>query len=278
MTAMDRKTPVQDRNVATFVQVFSGLLTAEPTARLTRGRRASGGVAAAVSADSPRRVVEELYQAVLLRPVEQAGLTANVNALASGWDPWALAAQLLASPEARGLPPEHRTAVAAEVAHHQARVALRRAGGLPPERLAAASSGDACFVVGVFQAGLGRSPSPDELAHELGRLSGGLGREQMLRAFARRPEVRARLWGASPRLRARVVRRIRSMDIRPLRQAVAAHEVVASVSALLSVLMDGLVPTEPESDTIVLDGQRAIRDQLDSMAALLRRIDDSVPS
>jgi hypothetical protein len=68
------------------------------------------------------------------------------------------------------------------------------------------------------------------------------------------------------------------MDIRPLRQAVAAHEVVASVSALLSVLMDGLVPTEPESDTIVLDGQRAIRDQLDSMAALLRRIDDSVPS
>ena len=62
-----------------------------------------------------------------------------------------------------------------------------RVDGLPTRT--AGTAADEIFVEALYQTVLRRLPTPPELAFEVAKLRAGVGREWMIRAFARRPEA-----------------------------------------------------------------------------------------
>lgn len=152
--------------------------------------------------------VPVLYREVLGRRVDAHGLEAWLEAVSQGTSLVEIVNGLVGSAEFTARPAAIRSAATAAV--HEWRRALAR------EELDLASAelggfgegtiGDEIFVRAVFEVALRRRPTHDELAVEVSKLRQGSGREHLIRTFAARPDVRARLAGspgASLRSRAR---------------------------------------------------------------------------
>jgi FkbM family methyltransferase len=147
---------------------------------------------------TPSDAVAALYLAVLQRTPDADGLQSWSERLAAGTDLLSLAQILNDSDEARALDPAHRRGVAREISALRARRALEElgdphassGGALTPGRVA-----DELFVRALYDVCLGREPTGDELVAEVAGLRAGVGRELLIRAFARRNETWQQLFG-----------------------------------------------------------------------------------
>lgn len=160
-----------------------------PTLGLTGVERVS--IVDALATEQPHEIVEGLYRAILRRRADAAGLAIWADRIIAGGDAATLALELLASPEARELGEIHRIRVESDLQRWAATHALVQLGirvdGLPPRT--GRTAADGIFVEALYQTVLRRPPSPGEVALEVAKLRAGVGREWMIRAFARRPEA-----------------------------------------------------------------------------------------
>lgn len=188
-------------------------------------------------------IVSGLYMAILGRRVDAEALESWTALLDSGVNSVALAYELASSPEAETQTPAHRAAVMAELAAWASKRALGELG-YPVSTLGGVYTPGAVaeeiLVYALFQAASGRPPSPGEMAHELERLRSGVGRAQLIRTFAQRPEAGARLVGARRRGLRSSVRRVmdRLARTRVFRQSVLASE-TQQVLALVAQAVGG---------------------------------------
>jgi FkbM family methyltransferase len=187
----------------------------------------------ALSAQEPEEIVEGLYRAILRRPSDASGQATWADRIAGGFGADALALVLLASAEARDLGVIHQMRIESDLQQWAATRALAELGvrvdGFTPRTSGTAA--DEIFVEALYQTVLRRLPTPAELAFEVAKLRAGVGREWMIRAFARRPEAAGVLLDVRGRqLHARAVRWFRrrwllSARVRDLVLAAESREI-----------------------------------------------------
>jgi len=200
----------------------------------------------------PGDAVKLLYREVLGREADADGLAGWSSRLEAGESALVLGRELADSAEAQDRPVDHRTKVRTALRTWESLVAIDELGaaawrtGRPYQPGTVAHQ---VFVRALFEVGLRRQPTADELEFEVAKLVGGAGREWLLRAYAGRPDVVARLLGDANGLRGRL-RRWR--NVRGL-IATFREQVVAAESRQIALFLDDLRATGP----ILQDGLRA---------------------
>ena len=200
---------------------------------------------------APGDAVKLLYREVLGREADVDGLAVWSSRLEAGESALVLSRELADSAEARERPADHRTKVRAALRTWESLVAIDELGAAawhPGRPYQPGTVAHEVFVRALFEVGLRRQPTADELDFEVAKLVGGAGREWLLRAYAGRPDVVARLLGEANGLRGRL-RRWRNM-----RGLIAAfrEQVVAAESRQIALFLDDLHATGP----ILQDGLR----------------------
>ena len=201
---------------------------------------------------APGDAVKLLYREVLGREADADGLAVWSARLEAGESALMLCRELADSAEARERPADHRTKVRTALRTWESLVAIDELGaaawraGRPFQPGTVAHE---VFVRALFEVGLRRQPTADELDFEVAKLVGGAGREWLLRAYAGRADVVAGLLGDAHGLRGRL-RRWRNM-----RGLIAAfrEQVVAAESRQIALFLDDLHATSP----VLQDGLRA---------------------
>jgi FkbM family methyltransferase len=162
----------------------------------------------AVTDMAPVEAISVLYRAILGREADPDGLAAWSDRLEQGQPLLGLAHELSDSVEALGLSPGHRAQVLSDLVVWESLFAVTELGVAawhPDRTYTPGAVAHEIFVGALFEVALQRRPSPAEAQLEIAKLVGGTGREWLLRAYAVRPEVKARLLGRSaPGLRGRL--------------------------------------------------------------------------
>ena len=146
----------------------------------------------------PSAAVSILYRAILGRDPEPEGLATWTSHSETGMPFFDIARNLARSDEALGQPPQRRARVQADLAAWsslRAAMELGIAGQQPRMTYREGAVAHEILVNALFEVGLGSEPAPDEASREIARLVAGVGRERMVRAFAKNPEARRRLLG-----------------------------------------------------------------------------------
>jgi FkbM family methyltransferase len=194
------------RRRATFAQLLQ--VVPAPLRRSATGAPFVRLLTLAVTDPAPVEAISVLYEAILCREADPEGLAAWSNRLRQGQPLLALARELAGSDEALARSPKCRAQVLADLMVWGNLLAITELGVAswhPDRSHSPGKVAHEIFVEALFEVALQRHPSPDEARIETAKLVGGTGREWLLRAFAARPEARARLLGEpSPGLRGRV--------------------------------------------------------------------------
>jgi FkbM family methyltransferase len=187
-------TPAADRAARRrrlFLAHLGGRLVFRATEARPVGASERVSILDALAATEPEQIIEGLYRAILRRPSDTPGLAAWSDRVTAGHDPAALAFELLTAPEARAFGDEHRIRIEKDLQKWAAMQALHQLGvrvdGITPRT--AGTAAQEIFVAALYQGVLHRLPNPTELDLEVAKLRAGVGREWMIRAFARRPEA-----------------------------------------------------------------------------------------
>ncbi|MEP7018617.1 MAG: FkbM family methyltransferase [Actinomycetota bacterium] len=238
---------------------FSRLLQIDPN-QLPRSV-ADGPLASlltlAVTDPPPVEAISVLYQAILCREADPAGLTAWTDRLELGEPVLRMARELADSAEAVGLSLDHRSRILSDLIIWESLVALTELGVAawhPHRTYTPGSVAQEIFIGALFEVTYHRRPSPAEARFEIAKLVGGSGREWLLRDYAARPEVRSRLLGEPisgmrGQLRQRRDRRRHLETFRALVVAAESRQIthlIASLSGGDPVLQD-LVRTMSET-------------------------------
>jgi FkbM family methyltransferase len=238
---------------------FAKLLQIDPSQLPRSG--ADGPLASlltlAVTDPPPVEAISVLYQAILCREADPAGLTAWTDRLEHGEPLLHMARELADSAEAVGLSLDHRSRILSDLIIWESLVALTELGVAawhPDRTYTPGSVAQEIFIGALFEVTYQRRPSPAEARFEIAKLVGGSGREWLLRDYAARSEVRSRLLGepisgVRGRLRQRRDRRRHIETFRALVVAAESRQIthlIASLSGGDPVLQD-LVRTKSET-------------------------------
>jgi len=231
--ALDPSTRAQRRRVT-----FQRLIRAEPDRH--NGVPPPELLSLAVTNPPALDAISLLNESVLGRNPDEGGLIAWAGRLNRGESLVALAHELAQSSEAMARPPEDRARVLSEIAAWESVIALSELGvsaGYLGDPYSPGRVRQAIFVAALFEVAFHRRPEPKEMRVETDKLIAGGGREWLLRAYADRPEVKARFLGEpAPGLRDQVRRwRKGRRYLEAFRQLVAAAE-ARHVSELLAQL------------------------------------------
>ena len=193
---------------------------------------------------SPVTAISVLYQEILGRAADPEDVAVWSGRLESGVPLLDLARELASSAEALGRAPEDRARTQSELRSWESLVAASELG-VAAWRLARTytpgSVAHEIFVGALFEVALQRLPSVDEVRSEVAKLSGGLGRERLLRDFAARPDVRERFLGKPDRrLRGRLLHlRDGRHHVETFRALVTAAEARQVAEILAAVVLPG---------------------------------------
>lgn len=193
---------------------------------------------------SPVTAISVLYQEILGRAADPEDVAVWSGRLESGVPLLDLARELASSAEALGRAPEDRARTQSELRSWESLVAASELG-VAAWRLARTytpgSVAHEIFVGALFEVALQRLPSVDEVRSEVAKLSGGLGRERLLRDFAARPDVRERFLGKPDRsLRGRLLHlRDGRHHVETFRALVTAAEARQVAQILAAVVLPG---------------------------------------
>ena len=187
------------RRRATFVKLLQG---ERPTLARAPGSSTARLLKLAFIEHTPAETVALLYREILGRQADPDGLAMWTRRVEAGEPLLAIAHEFASSAEARDRSPEDRARVRSELDTWESLAVVTELGiasWRPGRTYTPGSIGDQIFVEALFEAAMLRSPTPDQLRHEVGKLGDGVGREWLIRAYAARPEVRERLLGRSVR-------------------------------------------------------------------------------
>jgi FkbM family methyltransferase len=202
----------------------------------------------------PKVAIEVLYRGILGRAPDPDGLRSWAARVRKGEQLFDLAREMAETDEARGRTRSDLALVKADLRTWERLIAADSLGlgswrTLPGE--AVTTAGQRIFVDALFEVSMQRTPSPEERALEVARLTSGVGRESMLRTFAARAETDHLLFGtraAEGGLRDR----LRSMRERRRRLEIFRDLVAAAESRQRTLLLIEVSQSLPEGTRVGL--------------------------
>lgn len=199
----------------------------------------------AVEEFAPADAVGVLYREILGREADPDGQAHWSRRVEAGEPLLRLARELAASAEARARPAERQAKVRADLAAWESLLAVTELGAAAWQPHRAYTPGrvaDELFVAALFEVAYQRQPSTAELQHEVAKLEAGVGREWLLRAFARSPQLELRLFGRPSAGWRSTLRRLRD---RRHRLAIFRAMVSAAENRQVETLLAALTSAEP---------------------------------
>ncbi|QAY63393.1 FkbM family methyltransferase [Xylanimonas allomyrinae] len=187
---------------------------------------------------SPESVVRTLYLSVLGREPDDSGSASWIHEIANGRSPIDVARVLARSDEAAAASESQRRRADAFIERLD-RFGLLDSFGLGTfysKGHSASVVADQIFIESLYEVAHLRRPTHAELENDLNRIRIGVGRQWMLRAFADRPEARARLLGTAGGVRTRMKRLGARMSYRRDFQTLVVAVESRRIAALLTDL------------------------------------------
>lgn len=200
---------------------------------------------------APAPLVAALYERVLGRAADDEGLAVWSAQIEAGHAAVDVAIALARSDEAQSMRPAARVATERFLRAWVSHRALAELGVVAPadRRYPDGQVAHAVFVDALYEVTFRRRPTKDEAAHEIHKLTNGIGRDWMIRSFAARPEAVSLLAGRGDggvrgRLRAARAQRDQVATFRDL-VLESESRILSQLMAAVTAVNGGPVPPGP---------------------------------